>query len=1098
MRQLNGIAGFLAVAFFAGDVEAAVPSESDVGRNFFERKIRPLLIAKCLKCHSGSSPKSGLTLENRKGWVKGGTRGRAIRPGQPDRSLLIQVVRGDHADLQMPPEGESLSTEEIATLVEWVKLGAYDPRKPTQRFRPSLVSAEKVAQHWAFKPVRRPRVPAVEGADTPVDAFIRRGQARVGLAPSPQADERTLVRRLYFDLIGLPPAISVIERLKRRGAGEEWRQLVDQLLADPRHGERWGRHWLDVARYADSAGYRAVGKQRRFPFSYTYRDYVIRSFNEGKSFDDFARDQLAADFLLDDSNRRNLAGLGFLTVGKTFLDDQNLVIEDRIDVVTRGFMGLTVQCARCHDHKYDPIPTADYYSLYGVFDSSRVPKELPLLGEESASNLHADYVAEREKRETAYTERFAAEVELAQHRIREVTGNYLLAVHEFDPPLKGAAKQRFMRERKLVPVVFDQWRRFLSKENEAHPILSPWLEFTTRNKSEWGKLNRQFRSREGAASKLNREVARIFEAGDVVSVRDLANRYNDLCQRCDTFDPQANADREAIRRFLRASDSPTTVPESQHLNLVHLVREPLNALRARIEELDGEHPGAPARAMVLEDRPKPREPVVFVRGNPDQRGEVVPRQFLSLASSGRRKPFTLGSGRLELANSIVDRRNPLTARVFVNRVWMHHFGAPLVATPSDFGVRAAEPTHPDLLDWLASEFVDSGWSVKHLHRLIVNSSTYRQSSSDRPAARAIDPENKLLWRMNFRRLELEPMRDNLLAVTGQLDARQGGLARPLLTNEFNHRRTIYGFIERNNLPGLLRNFDLASPDVSAAKRIETTVPQQALFLMNSPFVKGLASKLVSGSAFERVTETEDRIRLLWHRFFQRDPTALEVEDGVDYLRTAKSRAGYWGPIGWQYGTGDLDSHSGRVKGFEPFAHFTGERWQAGEHYPDARLGHARMKDAGGHTSSQEDRDVIRRWTAPADGIVSVRGQVAHRETEGNGVTASVVSSRQGILGQWHVKKGVAPTVFDAVPVRLGDSIDFVCDNAGNEDHDTFIWIPVVEYSEVRALPGRGEVLRQWRAKADFFKRFAPLPPPPTHWEQYVQALLQANELHYVD
>ena len=1098
MRQLNGIVCFLAFAYLACDVGAAVPSESDVGRNFFERKIRPLLIAKCLKCHSGSKPKSGLTLEYRKGWVKGGTRGRAIRPGQPDRSLLIQVVRGDHADLQMPQEGESLSETEIETLVEWVKLGAYDPRKRAQRFRPSLVTAEKVAQHWAFKPVRRPRVPAVKGANSPLDAFIRREQAGAGLTPSPIADERTLARRLYFDLIGLPPSISVVERLKRRGVSDDWEQLVDRLLADPRYGERWGRHWLDVARYADSAGYRAVGKQRRFPYSYTYRDYVIRSFNEGKSFDDFTREQLAADFLLDETNRRNLAALGFLTVGKTFLDDQNLVIEDRIDVVTRGFMGLTVQCARCHDHKYDPIPTADYYSLYGVFDSSRVPKELPLLGEERPENLHSDYVAKKVERETAYTERFEAEVELAQHRIREATGNYLLAVHEFDPPLKGQAKQRFMRERKLVPVVFDQWRRFLSSAKAAHPVLSPWIEFASRDRSVWSELNRRYRSGPGESNNVNSEVARMFEIGDVVSLRDLANRYNMLCQSCDVIDPLANPDREAIRQFLRASDSPATVPASQQLNLLHLVREPLNALKARIKELDGEHPGAPPRGMVLEDRPKPREPVVFIRGNPDQRGAVVPRQFLALASGGQRRPFTQRSGRLELADAIVDRQNPLTARVFVNRVWMHHFGAPLVATPSDFGVRASEPTHPELLDWLASEFVDSGWSVKYLHRLILNSSTYRQSSADRPAARAIDPENRLLWRMNFRRLELEPMRDNLLTVTGQLDARQGGLAMPLLPNEFNHRRTIYGFIERNNLPGLLRNFDLASPDVSAAKRIETTVPQQALFLMNSPFVKGLATKLIADPSFARMTDVKARIRLLWHRFFQRDPTIEELDDGTAYLRVAKSRVGYSGPIGWQYGMGDLDAQSKRVTGFEPFAHFAGNHWQTGERYPDTSLGHARMEDAGGHTSSRRDRDVIRRWTAPADGIVSVRGQVAHGKTQGDGVIASVVSSRHGIFGQWHVKNGVAPTVFDAIPVRLGDTIDFVCDNAGTEDHDTFIWIPVVEYSEVRALPGRGEVLRRWRAKADFFKRFAPLPPPPTHWEQYVQALLQANELHYVD
>ena len=1090
------------LVFTAGLAFGAVPSESDVGRNFFEKNIRPLLVAKCLKCHSGSNPKSGLSLEYRAGWVKGGKRGRAIRPGQPNRSLLIQVVRGEHADLTMPPKGPPLSVRELETLEEWVRLGAYDPRKKDRGFVPPLVTPAQVADHWAFKPVRRPQPPMNSGLNesrTPVDAFVSQKLRLAGLRPSPSADARTLMRRVYFDLLGVPPSFADVEEFRVRKDKHAWAQIVDRLLADPRYGERWGRHWLDVARYADTAGYRAVGKQRHFPYSYTYRDYVIRAFNEGKPFNEFVREQIAADFLVDGGDRRALAALGFLTVGKTFLDDQNLVIDDRIDVVTRGLMGLTVQCARCHDHKYDPVPIADYYSLYGVFDSCRVPSESPLLGVTPPAAVYEDYLEARRKRELAYNTRFAAEVELAQHRIRKSTGDYLLAVQQFYPPLLGEAKQRFLREHQLVPVIFDQWRNYLRNlERKPHPILSPWVVLASSDRAKWGELIRSFGSGRFGECRLNGAVTAMFSGGDVKSLRDLADRYNALCERCDSEKSLADTAMEKVRQFLRAADSPATAPESKHANLVYLVREPLNALKARIAELDGEHPGAPPRAMVLEDRPRPREPRVFQRGNPNVRGDVVPRRFLAVASRGQRKAFTNGSGRLELADAIVDERNPLTARVFVNRLWMHHFGAPLVDSPSDFGVRAPEPTHPKLLDWLAHEFMQRDWSVKQLHRLILNSATYRQSSADCPDAHEKDPANRLLWRMNVRRLDLEPTRDNLLTVTDQLDSRQGGLAMPMFTNAFNHRRTVYGRVERGNLPGFLRNFDLASPDVSTAKRVETSVPQQALFLMNSPFVKELAVKTVADPAFVRIAGTPGRITHLWRRFFQRNPTALEVSEGVRFVRTAKARAGYSGPIGWQYGMGDLEKDSGRVEGFEPFAHFTGKQWRVGDRYPNPFLGHAHMWDAGGHTSSRGDHDVIRRWTAPADGTVSVTGQVNHRDQRGDGLVASVVSSRHGVLGQWHVKGGVAPTVFDNISVRLGDTIDFVCDNAGTEDHDTFVWIPVVEYSQVRVLPGRGEVMRTWRAKRDFFKKFAPIPSPPTNWEQYVQALLQANELHFVD
>ena len=1062
----------------------ALPSESDLGREYFENHIRPLLATKCLQCHSRKERKSGLSLEYRQDWVRGGKRGRAIRPGQPDRSLLIQVVRGEHDDLSMPQKGDALTKEQVGRLVEWVQLGAYDPRKPSQKFQRPSVSPDIVSKHWAFQPIKRPRLPQVRNQAwllTPVDSFVLRRLEQARREHSRLADARTRVRRVYFDVLGLPPTYDAVSRFRQSGDPDAWGKLVDRLLDDPRYGERWGRHWLDVARYADTAGYRAVGQQRRFPYSYTYRDYVIEAFNRDLPFDQFVREQLAADFLVTEQNRSSLAAMGFLTLGRAFLDDKQLEIEDRIDVVTRGLMGLTVQCARCHDHKYDPIPTADYYSLYGVFENSRVSRNLPLLPRETPADLLASYEAEKRSRELAYTNRFAAEVELAHHRIRSATGNYLLGVHRMPPSTNDKQRDRYLQERKLVPVIFRQWREFLKAEHhQNHSVLQPWFELT----------------RNQPISPINNAaVAKAFKG--VASVSEAARVFNDLFRECDTVEVQTDPAKEEIRKFIRASDSPATAPDSEHWNLVQLVREPLNELRARIAELDGEHPGAPARAMTMEDNPRLRESVIFERGNPNLRGVQVPRQFLKIASGGERKPFRDGSGRRELADAIVDPRNPLTARVFVNRLWMHHFGRPLVDTPGDFGVRAEPPTHPQLLEWLAVEFIDSGWSIKHLHRLILKSATYQQSSYSQGDTADLDPENRLYGHMNLRRLELEPVRDSMLFVTGQLDQRQGGLAAPMFTNVFNARRTVYGFVDRAALPSFLRDFDLASPDVSADRRIETSVPQQSLFLMNSSFVRELAKRTIRSPQFEK-RNLEERVNWLWRRFFQRPPRRRDVAEAMRFIDGPESSEPYHGPVGWQYGTGDFDSASGRIYEFQHFDHLVQDNWQAAKTLPDERLGFARLEGGGGHASRSDRRVVIRRWTAPANGVVSIRGQVAHRVMEGDGIKAFVVSSRAGVMGRWLVHRKAAPTVFDDIPVALGESIDFICHKNGTEDHDRFIWIPVVEYTRLQPRPGQGEVMQLWRAKADFKKQFAPIPRPPTKWEQYVQTLLQANELHFVD
>jgi hypothetical protein len=605
--------------------------------------------------------------------------------------------------------------------------------------------------HWAFQPVREPPLPAVKSSSwpaTPIDYFILAKLEANGFSPAPPADKRTLLRRITFDLTGLPPTPREMDAFLADNSPDAYEKVVERLLNSPHYGERWGRYWLDVARYADSKGY-VYTDERKFPFSYTYRDYVIRAFNEDLPYDRFIMEQLAADQLDLGGDQRPLAAMGFLTLGRRFLNNVHDIIDDRIDVTTRGLMGLTVACARCHDHKYDPIPQADYYSLYGVFASSVEPGDLPLIGAPAAGKLGEEFTKELEK--------------------------------------LNANKEKF------------------AKEHEAE-----------------------------------------LKAGN--------------------------------RKY----------------------RDELRALQSKIDKHLATHPGSPPRAMELVDAAAPVEPVVFLRGNPRSPGPKVPRQFLSCVAGSERKPFTKGSGRLELAKAISSKDNPLTARVLVNRVWLHHFGQGLVRSPSNFGSRGEPPTHPELLDWLASRFMAEGWSIKKLHRMIVLSSTYKQSSefadSRSPIAdtnvgelstvnqqsaidnrQLLDPENRLLAHFSRQKLDYEALRDSLLCVSGQLDGTVGGRPVDLFGPAFSKRRTVYGFVDRQNLPGMLRAFDFANPDTHCPQRFTNTVPVQALYLMNGRFMQELAQALVVRTNANSPAEQVERMyRLAYNRVPDKDEMRLAL------------------------------------------------------------------------------------------------------------------------------------------------------------------------------------------------------------------------------
>jgi hypothetical protein len=737
-----------------------------------------------------------------------------------------------------------------------------------------------------------------------VDAFLVAALEAKGLTLSPPADRRTLLRRAHFDLTGLPPTAAEVESFEKDAAPDAFAKVVDRLLASPAYGERWGRHWLDVARYADTKGY-VFQEERRYAYSYTYRDYVVRAFNEDKPYDRFILEQLAADRLGGDT--RNLAAMGFLTLGRRFLNNQQDIIDDRIDTVTRGLMGLTVACARCHDHKYDPIPTKDYYSLYGVFASSVEPKELPLIGQPERTPAYIAFEKGLREREQKFARAQESLRNETMARFRARAADYLLAAHDASRP--GEQAHAPLGKGELSRPMIRRWQEFLNQTRKGHnPVLGPWHAFAALPQKDFAArapaVAARIAANDDPKRPIARPVAQVFAGPPPASLREVAARYAAVFAEVDKVWQKAQPAKalpdehvEAVRQVLYVPGGPTYVPpEEMPAYFDRAAREKLTALTRQIDQFKATSPAAPPRAMVLQDLPTPMTPRVLLRGNPGNPGPVVPRQFLGVLAGPKRKPFTDGSGRLELARAIASRDNPLTARVLVNRVWQHLFGHGLVRTPSDFGLRSEPPSHPELLDYLAWRFMEDGWSVKRLHRLILLTRAYQQSSQERADGERIDPDNKLLWRMNRRRLDFEAMRDALLAVSGSLDRTAGGPALDITAAPFTGRRTLYGFIDRQNLPGVFRTFDFASPDTSTAERHMTTVPQQALFLLNSPFVLQQARTLVRQPDVAGA-EGAARVQRLYRRVYGRSADRDEVALGLRYLEAARNEPGPAGAAG---------------------------------------------------------------------------------------------------------------------------------------------------------------------------------------------------------
>ena len=1106
----------------------------------FERTIRPILAQRCVSCHGSETQWGELRLDHQAGMLAGGEHGPVIVAGTPDESRLIQAIRRE-GELAMPPD-DPLPANEVALLETWVRSGAFWPEDGEPRADPR----DAAGTHWAFQPVADVDPPAVDDIPwaktwvrTPVDQFIARRLADAGLTPTAEALRRTIVRRLSYDLTGLPPSPEDVAACEADTSPDAYERLVEQLLASPHYGEAQARRWLDLARYADTKGYVYAREHRVWVHSATYRDWVVRAFNDDLPYDRFLTLQLAADQAAADDLAAQ-AAMGFLTLGRRFLGVTHDIIDDRIDTVTRTTMGLTVACARCHDHKYDPIPTDDYYALYGVFASCT--EELLRIsppGGRSTTTPSDEEIAAFEaglaERQQTFDDTMSTRRQEASARARTRFGDYLIAQTELENyPAEGF--DTVLGDDDLIPAFVRQFERFLNEEERAaDPVFAPWVAVAAVEPSDevsFAEMAHEIFTTHFPANQaesepaLNGLVAAILDPPPA-SRRELAERYAALFadvesqwQAAQTQASEAglappqqleNPEAEQLRQQLYGPQAVCCVPDEPIVSTEGYFStkgcEELWKLQGEIDRWLLSQPAAAAYTLRLIDRTPLRTPWVFRRGDPKQPTYRVPRRFLSLMAKDEASGFVDGSGRLEMAEAITDQANPLTARVWVNRLWQQHFGQGLVDTPSDFGTRAPPPSHPALLDWLARELIESGWSTKHIHRLLVGSAAYRQrsdaASTDAVAdlARERDPANRLLWRMNARRLSFESYRDTLLAVAGRLDRTIGGPASDMLAGDGlgHQRRSLYGQIDRQFFPTVLRMFDMANPDLHVPRRSETTVPQQALFSLNHPFVAEHAKAVVAVTAADSV-EPATAVDRLYETLLQREPTAAQRASSLAFLEQPLDPSAAPRPEtkAWQYGYGPIDPESGTVTSFTPLPHFTGDAWQGGDAWPDAALGWVQLTADGGHTGNDLAHSSIRRWTAPHDGTFQVVSEVIHEVAAGDGIRCHLlVDGRRVAEAVVHNSRASLST--EPLALTAGSTIDFVADVREILNSDQHLWTATIDEVPPTTDSARPPLTdahsTRWSSQADFS---GPEPVRLTRLEQLAQVLLISNETLFVD
>jgi len=846
---------------------------------FFEMKVRPLLAAQCFACHTATAM-GGLVMKSREALLKGGDSGPAIVSGHPDQSLLIQAVRQTHDRLKMPPQSR-LAEEQIENLVTWVRAGAVwpddSPAASAARQEGRYVIRQEQRDFWSFQPpspVDLPRVKREGWARSPLDHFVLSRLEDEGLDPVEPADRRTLLRRAHFDLTGLPPTLDEVNAFLDDESSDAFQRVVDRLLASPRYGERWGRFWLDLARYSDDK----LNSTEDEPYlnAFRYRDWVIQAFNDDLPYDLFVKSQLAGD-LLQDQSKEYVGGLGFYAISPQFQDD-------RVDATTRTFLGLTGGCAQCHDHKFDPIPTEDYYALLGVFNSSEID-EYPLSAEEVVEQYRKE--EERLNAEKKALDEFRANqrsqlIEALAHQ----TSCYIQASWKVLRSNEKEDLDSVTQDQGLDKETLNRWIEYLSTFPRDHPFLDPWDQALA----------------SGAKAHRIEEIAQSVEAL-VISVGREKRRVDEENERRTHGKTRVEIGKTELLSLERdkyflwrdlASEKEFTAPSKFESGILYYLEEKvdrfldgvwkshLDTLSRRVERLEAAMPEKYPFFHVISDKEKASNEHVRIRGNPSNLGEEVPRRFLSILSQSEPRPFTRGSGRLELAEAIASPDNPLTARVMVNRIWLQHFGQGIVRTPSNLGQMGDRPSHPELLDYLALCFVESGWSVKAMHRKIMLSATYALSTRFSEANYKVDPESRLLWRHRPRRLDAEALRDSLLQVSGKLELGVGGVSSRL-DDESNLRRTVYGFVSRRRLDTLLALFDFPNPNSSSPRRILTNTPLQGLFFLNSELVARMARALSQRLEVEAGGEEPARISLAYRLLFGRQPSPKEMQIGLSFV-----------------------------------------------------------------------------------------------------------------------------------------------------------------------------------------------------------------------
>ena len=883
--------------------------------DFFEKKIRPLLYKHCYKCHSAEAEKlkGGLLLDSRQGWAIGGDSGPAIVPGDVEGSLLLRAVSYEDGDLQMPPKYK-LADHERAALATWVEAGAADPRDRQTSGKAKGIDLAKGRKFWSFRPVVNHAVPKVNSAPGQgknlgaIDRFILSRLAKEDIELVDLARPETLLRRLYFDLIGLPPTPEQIDDFLTDPSPEAYARLVDRLLGSPQFGETWGRHWLDVARFAESSG---GGRSLMFKDAWRFRDYVIRAFNDDKPFDQFIREQIAGDLMPPGTRKQQnerFVATGFLALGphNYELQDKELlrmeVVDEQIETVGRAFLGMTLGCARCHDHKFDPVPTNDYYALAGIFRSTQslipgnvsgwVARELepePVL--RKAIEQHA------EETKQANVALKAAKKEL--RKVEEATGKAGVYIDDLEAEIIG----EWMKSTSNKTYFGDNYIHDKGEGKGQKKVI-----FTTELK-EAGEYEVRFGYTAGT-NRAQKAPVTIEHADGPTTLR--------VNQR---EQPPINDNFKIIGRFqFNAGKAVVSVSNENTSDVViadAVVFVPVAELKIdsvpdlRLAKLRGEVDRLVKRAdarkktkstdlpkaMSVQDEKETGDWHVHIRGEIRNKGAVVPRGFLQVASKRKtvaQPTIAAGkSGRLELAEWVASSDNPLTSRVMVNRIWHHLIGKGLVRTTDNFGMMGEKPSHAALLDWLAHQFVVDQWSVKKMIRRIVMSRTYRLSSTGESTGWTSDPENRLIWRANRKRLTAEAIRDSILSVSGQLSMQQGGPTIRKFSQydwgyEFNTiRRSVYVPLFRNTLLEVMEAFDVANPNVVSGRRSETTLPTQALYLMNSPFVNAEAERAGERIIRSGVSDAE-RVRLVYRLALGREPSAVEADVVMKFIEESKT------------------------------------------------------------------------------------------------------------------------------------------------------------------------------------------------------------------